>query len=947
MFGKRIRRRARGGQGPLLPWLVGSLLAAVAAYALTIPLWRDRVEGLAVDFLFRYGRLDPPRADPRIVHVDIDDSTLDSFGRWPWRRSLVAKAIQAIDACEPGVIALDILFDEPDLDRPEEDASLIAAIAGARAPVIVATKFPPQTDQSGSPWRSAEGAAALRRVLEALRADITLDPDRLVEQAALDESLARRVRAQFQSFRRMAIEEEVRAVDDPADLSIRSMRTRMIPANKRNRPYLGLEMMMGKVIDGVKSERFIGARSASLSRSGVVPVMDRLEAPLIGIVEAARAAAFVTAETDRDGVIRRMPPVVAFAGHLHPQLGVAAAMAYFHTPTSDNPPTSDITLLENAVRIARTTVPVNAGRSLIVWPRIEEGSGPLNLLTGRAWRESQNAAFGLLRQSPDDLPTHGHISLSGVLDLHMNLEKVRLYHDLSRDIIRDFFSRDGDSPEDWDNPTRRPQLAKKIQNEVQFHLALEEGGKPEDPGADASDLQRVLWVWHDLDAQVPAAEPVLRTAEQNLLRSIRGRIVFVGFVATGSLTDVYPTAAGPRTPGVVVNAMMANMILTGETVREAPLWLGALLTFALGSFAAFVGGIRSIRPLLGLVLACVIVFGWVVTNALLLFDLSHVFVPLATPLAGIVLGLFGSTFSRGLDERRERQRLLRQFGHRIHRRLFDYLIEHPEALNLSGAQREVTCLFGDLAGFTSVSETMDSRSTVALLNRYMGGMHSLLTDHSAYVNKFLGDGLMAFWGAFEEDSTHADRAVRAAIACIQRVEELNFDAARDGHQRLSMRFGLCSGPVTVGDCGAPPEFSDFTVIGDSVNLAARLESANKQFGTSILINARTNEMLGPEVLRRPVGLVTVVGQSKPVEVFEVLPVEPGTADEELHALVRETTQAVRLYRDRRLDEAAAAWTQLIERHGQSRLAALYLAEIARFRANADDLFDGVIRLSTK
>lgn len=164
---------------------------------------------------------------------------------------------------------------------------------------------------------------------------------------------------------------------------------------------------------------------------------------------------------------------------------------------------------------------------------------------------------------------------------------------------------------------------------------------------------------------------------------------------------------------------------------------------------------------------------------------------------------------------------------------------------------------------------------------------------------------------------------------------------------MAIRFGLSSGLVTVGDCGAPPEFSDFTVIGDSVNLAARLESANKQFGTSILINARTNEMLGPDVLRRPVGLVTVVGQSKPVELFEVLPVEPGTEDEELAALIEETAQAVRLYRDRRLDEAEAAWKAFVARHGESRLAALYLAEIARFRANAEELFDGVIRLATK
>lgn len=933
-----------GGRGTLLPWLIGSLLAAVAAYALTVPLWRERAEGLSSDFLFRFGRLNPPRASSRLVHVDIDDSSLDTFGRWPWKRSLFAEAIAAIDEYGPTVIALDLLFDEPDLHDPAEDAALVETLSAARARVVVAVKFPEIGDRLGPLWTGEQGAAALRRVIDALKSDITLDSASLVDLADLDDLRAQRVRDRRQSFRERAIEEAAREVQSDRPLTVENMLDRLLPASKRTWRFQGVELAIRKVIDRMNAARHYAPRLPELGASGVVRLRDRLESPMIEIARTAHLPGFVTTDTDRDGAIRRVAPLIAFEGRLYPQLGVAAAMAHLGLGRGD------IRFEAEAVRIGQATLPLSEGATLVAWPRFEDGP-PLRQLLDRNERAgSQGASLSLLRQEEADSATAGHIAIGHVLETHQKFRlldaKKREYDEIARELLATFVSPAEFTPQDWDDPQRRPAAAARLLEHVAWSIGGADG-QVASPSEDAPPEDKAMWRWHQHHVSLPAEEAELLAARQRLSQSIRDKIVFVGWVTTGSLSDVYPTAAGPLTPGVVVNAMMANMVLTGATFRESPLWIGALLTFSLGSFTAFVAGMRSIRPLLGLLLACIITLGYLLVNAYICFDTWRVFVPLATPLAGTGLGLFGSTFARSLHERSERSRLTRQFGNRIHRRLFEYLLEHPDVIDMSGAQREVTCLFGDLAGFTSVSESMDSRTTVALLNRYMGSMNALLTEHSAYVNKFLGDGLMAFWGAFEEDSAHADRAVRAAIACVQRVEELNLDAVLGGQNRLAMRFGLSSGLVTVGDCGAPPEFSDFTVIGDSVNLAARLESANKQFGTSILINARTNEMLGPDVLRRPVGLVTVVGQSKPVELFEVLPVDPGTEDEELAALIEETAQAVRLYRDRRLDEAEAAWKAFVARHGESRLAALYLAEIARFRANAEELFDGVIRLATK
>ncbi len=929
----------------MMPWLVGSLLAAITAYMLTIPSWSDRAEGLASDFLFRFGRLNPPRASNRIVHVDIDDSSLQSYGRWPWKRSLIGRAISTIDSYEPSVIALDLLFDEPDFDDPTQDQALVKAIADARAETIIAIQFPQSTEQFGPLWQGPDGAAALRRVIDLLKHDILIDATTLINQAGLDGARAQRVGARFQSFRELAIEEAAHELSGSGALTVEALLGHMATENLLGVHDPGLDRVIRKVVDRINVTRALAPQTSELTDTGVVRLADDIEVPIMDVALAASRPGFVTTETDRDGAVRRIPPVIGFGGRVYPQLGVAAAMAHLRLGRAD------IRIDGDAVEIGRARLPLNQGATLITWPRTEDGSPPLNLLTGHVVHGSQNAALGLLRQSDSDPPTYGHIAIGVLIDLQDKLAaldaKRAEYQALCRELTTAFLASAEFSPDDWDDPARRAEMTAQLIDQARFVLGETPDGKPQPPVDNPTSEEVALWRWYKIQSKIEGEERELLAARDQLQQMLRGKIVFVGWVTTGSLSDVYPTAAGPLTPGVVVNAMMANMVLTGEAFDEAPLWLGAMLTFVLGSFAAFVAGIRSIRPLLGLLLALIVGLGYMVVNAFLLFDSWHWLVPLATPMTGILVGLFGSSFARGLHERRERSRLTRQFGNRIHRRLFDYLLEHPDVIDMGGAQREVTCLFGDLAGFTTVSEAMDSRATVAILNKYMGSMNTLLTEHSAYVNKFLGDGLMAFWGAFEEEASHADRAVRAAIACVQRVEELNLDAARQGEPRLTMRFGLSSGLVTVGDCGAPPEFSDFTVIGDSVNLAARLESANKQFGTAILINGRTNDMIGKDILRRPIGLITVVGQSKPVELFEVLPVEPGTEDEELILLIEATAAAVRLYRDRKLDEAQTAWEQLVAEHGESKVSTLYLQEIARYRAHADELFDGVIHLSTK
>jgi adenylate cyclase len=219
----------------------------------------------------------------------------------------------------------------------------------------------------------------------------------------------------------------------------------------------------------------------------------------------------------------------------------------------------------------------------------------------------------------------------------------------------------------------------------------------------------------------------------------------------------------------------------------------------------------------------------------------------------------------------------------------------------------------------------------------LGRLADVLVEHDAYLNKFLGDGLMAFWSAFALDSDPATKACRAALHCQDAIGELNEQAAGENRPKLGLRIGIATGRVIVGDCGAPPALNDYTVIGDPVNLASRLESANRHFGTRILIDNRTESLLGDGTRLRPIGRIAVVGRAEPVEVFEVL---PDDASEEMIELWRRLTEA---FAAQRFDRAIAALDELMEQTRSDPLVDVYRRRMVELSED----FDGVIRLGEK
>jgi adenylate cyclase len=245
---------------------------------------------------------------------------------------------------------------------------------------------------------------------------------------------------------------------------------------------------------------------------------------------------------------------------------------------------------------------------------------------------------------------------------------------------------------------------------------------------------------------------------------------------------------------------------------------------------------------------------------------------------------------------------------------------------LGGERRDITVLFTDLEGFTTLTEQLGAEQVTSILNTHFSRATAIIKRHQGTVNRFIGDAVMAMWGAPLDDAQQARHACEAACEMQEDMVRLREEFAQRGLPPIWMRIGIHSCSAIVGNLGSAERF-DYTAIGDGVNLAARLEGVNKLYGTGILVSGQTVEGLQGAVATRVVDRVVVKGKSEAVEIFT------PSGDAELNTL---SAKAVQAYRERRWDESDGLWREISRQHPLDRIAQLYLARIQRCRAIAPD-----------
>jgi adenylate cyclase len=305
----------------------------------------------------------------------------------------------------------------------------------------------------------------------------------------------------------------------------------------------------------------------------------------------------------------------------------------------------------------------------------------------------------------------------------------------------------------------------------------------------------------------------------------------------------------------------------------------------------------------------------------------------ADPVApGVALGLafaLATAYSYA-TEGRQKLAIRRMFSFYMSEKVIAHLMSHPELLNLGGERRHVTLFFSDLAGFTSISERLSAEEVVGLLNDYLSRMTDIILDEEGTVDKFEGDAIMAFWGAPLPQEDQALRACRAALRQQAALSELNQQFQEMGLPPLAMRIGLHTGEAVVGNLGSEKRF-DYTAIGDTVNLASRLEGLNKFYGTYIMVSETTMTECGDDVLFREIDRVAVKGKETAVAVYQPLGLKEGLTPEDM-ALSKEFAEALEMYRQEKFSEAATLFQDILAQHPGDNPSEVFLKRCQEFQA---------------
>jgi len=340
--------------------------------------------------------------------------------------------------------------------------------------------------------------------------------------------------------------------------------------------------------------------------------------------------------------------------------------------------------------------------------------------------------------------------------------------------------------------------------------------------------------------------------------------VFMGCSAP-SLLDLRPTPVNPKCPGVVLHTTFLDNLLTDSFIAEAQpvaVVLGVMATAVLASLSLTYGGRWwQAGPLAVVWLGMPVVVGFAAYA-------KGWWWPVAAHESAVGLGLVGTLAMNYWAEGRQRAFIKQAFRHYLSGAVIEKILRDPKHLQLGGEKRELTIMFTDLAGFSTFSEKLEPVELTALLNDYLSEMTDIILEEGGTLDKYEGDAIIAFWNAPLEQADHAVRACRAALRCQRRLAELRSSYQERTGAALHMRVGLNTGPVVVGNMGSKKRFN-YTILGDAANLAARLEGANKAFGTATMVAGSTWEQVVSEFRGRKLADLRVVGRKTAVAVYEL------------------------------------------------------------------------------
>ncbi|HSS27782.1 MAG TPA: adenylate/guanylate cyclase domain-containing protein, partial [Usitatibacter sp.] len=422
----------------------------------------------------------------------------------------------------------------------------------------------------------------------------------------------------------------------------------------------------------------------------------------------------------------------------------------------------------------------------------------------------------------------------------------------------------------------------------------------------------------------------------------KDQIVFVGrdlkanisadFAVGDNFGTPFTMRGGWMMPGVEVHANALETALRGDALEPVPPWQRSLLAAATALLCA--AAMRRWRPLVSLIPLAVVLAALGAADWAL-FMKANTWLPVLGAMMAAIGVYIAYGFAAYVSESVRKAQIRRAFSLYVSPEVVDHVMAQPERLKLGGERREVTMVFTDLAGFTTFTEELGADKVARILNVHFSRATAIVKRHKGTVNRFIGDAIMAMWGAPLDDPEQALHACRAAVEMQEDLEALRAEFRAEGLPEIRMRVGIHSCTAVIGNLGSSDRF-DYTAIGDGVNLAARLEGVNKLYGTGILVSGETVSRIGDALQMRLVDRVIVKGKSEPVDIYT--PCRDA-------AVFEASALAIAAYRARRWDESERLWRVVLERNPGDNIAQLYLERIQRCRLVAPaQEWDGAVEL---
>jgi class 3 adenylate cyclase/CHASE2 domain-containing sensor protein len=832
--------------------------------------WLDRLDGYNLDLHFRH--FNGIEADPRIVLIDIDDSSLQAMPDWPWPRRVYADLVRTLHELGPKAIVLDLVFDKPSPPRTEhaglgrdydidtsltetgdrafdeiiyDDDELRDAMAGAGNVYLAmfARIARPGVDPYSPPysWWTTTFAHSPPPPTLLVHTLLQLSARRFFDEHPT---------GSWPEFLQSSIPYEEFEAQTPG-------RNASLLAYRREKAIRSLGERLTLALDG-------GERLSSLYDPSP---------PIEKLVDAAKGVGLVSFYREQsENVVRSLPLAVELRGKLLAQLAPLVAsevLGLGHTQISD----SDVRWVSRTGAEQRR-VPIDGnGESLVNWYSRPGG-------WTRAFRHIPAAQLLEIVQNRRAIEDNARrLAIA-------RAELVQARHADTPAAYQDYVKRVNErlalsraNTLDARRLTELNESAEETEDEaagwVRRAWSLWQGETPrtEEETAERDHIKRLFNRFGEgrYAATLDRANVKLKDRGEEVLNELRplvaGKICLVGYTAT-ALADVVATPVDPAMPGVMVHANVINMFLQNRFAAAATLVVNLGLLFAAGITATFLT--TTCRPRVSVPLVLALGAGLLALGATLFATMTY---HLASIVAVGVTGFAWASVTayRQATEERARRAFHRALAQYTSPAVATRIAERTRADDLAPQQAFVTCFFSDLADFTRLSERLGPQRTRGLLEPYLRGISAALLDHGAIVNKFMGDGVFAFFNApILPCPDHAAAACDSALAAQAAIARWNDQRRPSGELGLlTVRIGLSTGEAFVGDYGSDMKL-DYTCIGDTVNLGSRLERANKTFGTAILVDEATRRLAGDGFAFRSLGRIEVAGKAAPVCVYELV-----------------------------------------------------------------------------